>query len=247
MGSSGIACIIACIVACIVACGIACFTRKCCSKRRCACCCSFKAHKLALQSVIERNPPAGLGEKQRTSAREAALRQNRLERRNCQHLQMAKRPHSVLHPQGFDKRRVRLCRCEELFHLTVNRKTFLMDTYNNFIAHCRYNSKQHFDIFREHAIDSGGTALRRKLIVRYEGESGIDEGGLTQDFYQQFCKSLTEYTAPPEPTLVWTKYTTRDDWRIQVGQQVRRSAFATFAPLDLRHTQRIQFSVGPAR
>jgi hypothetical protein len=55
--------------------------------------------------------------------------------------------------------------------------------------------------------------------TRFEGEEGIDEGGLTQDFYTSFFGKFVEMKAAPDPTLVWRKYV-MDEKPVQVGMRV---------------------------
>ena len=52
-------------------------------------------------------------------------------------------------------------------------------------------------------VELASKSLQRQMIVKFEGEHGIDEGGLTQDFYGSFCRALVAYRAPAHASLVW--------------------------------------------
>ena len=70
---------------------------------------------------------------------------------------------SVAHKSGV---LVEVCTCEELCHLTLSRERLVEDAY--------------LQLLHENTPKS----LRRQLIVKYEGEDGIDEGGLSKSISQ---------------------------------------------------------------
>lgn len=123
----------------------------------------FTTHQQALQKVINdtiRHP-------RREHARLAALRAyNESGRRCLSHKSVTGRPASVHTFAAGGQPLAEVCTCEELCHLTLRREHLVEDAY--------------LQLLHENTPKS----LRRQLIVKYEGEDGIDEGGLSKSICQ---------------------------------------------------------------
>ena len=121
-------------------------------------------HQQALQKVINDTirPP------QREHARLAALREYNQSGRQClshKSVTSASVRSALSYPHAFATgglSSVEVCTCTELLHLNVRRECLVEDTYFQMLHDCTK------------------WAQRRQLIVKYAGEDGIDEGGLSK-------------------------------------------------------------------
>jgi len=74
------------------------------------------------------------------------------------------------------------------------------------------------------------SALRRRLNVQFDGENGIDSGGLTKDWYLQLSRALRgdrhffTSTDREELEVAATDHYTLDDWR-QVGRFIAKAVW----------------------
>lgn len=124
----------------------------------------FAIHQEALQKVInDVIRPSG-----RERARIAALQQYHQQGRRCLHNKAWSRakPAGTFAARGSEDTHVPICTCQELCHLTLRREFIVEDTYMQ--------------------LRDAPQSLHRQLIVKYEGEDGIDEGGLSKPSCKTF-------------------------------------------------------------
>eukprot|EP01043_Picozoa_sp_COSAG02_P059873 COSAG02_NODE_7710_length_2881_cov_3.761409_1_plen_286_part_00 len=125
---------------------------------------SFAVHQQALQVIINNTiRPSG-----REHARLDALREYNQSGRRCLSHKSAIRG-TWLEQAGLrnafvaeGRRSFNVCTCKELCHLTLRREHLVEDTCLQLL------------------YDNTSRSLHRQVIVKYEGEDGIDEGGLSK-------------------------------------------------------------------
>jgi hypothetical protein len=125
---------------------------------------SFAMHQQALQKIINDT----IRPSQRERARLDALREYNQSGRRCLSQESATAT-ALIEAFGLTnafategRRSLEVCTCKELCHLTLRRERLVEDAALQLLH------------------DNTSRSLRRQLIVKFEGEDGIDEGGLSK-------------------------------------------------------------------